>query len=165
VDALSKKLVALTTADVAHYLTNSAARAEIDRGICSAATPGVEAVVVSHSLGTVAAYSALMGKSGTAWPATRVPLFVTLGSPLAVTAVKSRLRPHAFPSGVGQWLNAMDEDDVVSLHPLTPKHFNAGKTIENDTTIDNWTDNQHGIAGYLDDEDVARRIHEALVTP
>lgn len=160
---VSKKLVALTTADVSHYLTNTPARSEIDRGVCSAATPGTEAVVVSHSLGTVVAYSCLMGKSGSAWPNVRVPLFVTLGSPLAVTAVKSRLRPHAFPAAVGHWLNAMDEDDVVSLHPLTPKHFNTGRTIENDTTIDNWTDNQHGIGGYLDDEDTARRIFEAVV--
>jgi hypothetical protein len=160
---VSKKLVALTTADVSHYMTDAAARAEIDRGVCSAVTPGIDAVVVSHSLGTVVAYSSLMGKSGTPWPGVRVPLFVTLGSPLAVTAVKSRLRPHAFPPAVGHWLNAMDEDDVVSLHPLTSKHFNTGRTIENDITIDNRTSNQHGIDGYLDDKDVARRIYEVLV--
>lgn len=162
---LSKALVALTTADVSNYLTQPATRREIDAGVASAVLPGVEAIVVSHSLGTAVAYSTLMGKSGTPWPGVRVPLFVTLGSPLAVTAVKSRLRPHTFPPMVGHWLNAMDEDDVVALHPLTAKYFNTGKTIENDTTIDNTTDNQHGIVGYLDDEDVARRIHEAVVGP
>lgn len=164
VKPVSKALVALVTADVANYLTQPATRAEIDNGVRGAVLPGIEAVVVSHSLGTVIAYSTLMSRTG-AWPGVRVPLFVTLGSPLAVTAVKSRLRPHTFPPQVGHWFNAMDEDDVVALHPLTAKHFNTGKTIENDTSVDNGTDNQHGIVGYLDDKTVAKRMFEAITAP
>jgi hypothetical protein len=164
VSPLSKALVALTTADVSNYLTQPATRREIDAGVRGAALPGMDAVIVSHSLGTVVAYSTLMGKSGTSWPGVPVPLFVTLGSPLAVNAVKSRLRPHTFPR-VGHWFNAMDEGDVVSLHPLTPNHFNTGKFIENDTTVENHTDNQHGISGYLDDRTVARKIFDALTAP
>jgi hypothetical protein len=94
-----------------------------------------------------------------------VPLFVTLGSPLAINAVQSRLTPHTFPKPVGTWFNALDTDDVVALHPLSKKHFDTGGKIENHDRVKNWTDNQHGIAGYLDDEKVARRIHEALVAP
>lgn len=163
VKPISAKLVALVTADVANYLTQPATRTHIDDGLRGALLPDVDAVVVSHSLGTVVAYSTLMSKTG-AWPGVRVPLFVTLGSPLAVNAVKSRLKPHTFPPQVGHWFNAMDEGDAVALHPLTPKHFNTGKTIENDTSVDNWTDNQHGIVGYLDDKTVARRIFEAITT-
>lgn len=159
---ISSALVSLVTADVAKYLTNDATRRKIDAGVRGAVRLDAEAVVVSHSLGTVVAYSVLMSRSGP-FPGVRVPLFVTLGSPLAINAIKSRLRPHTFPRPVGAWYNAMDEDDVVSLYPLTPKHFDTGGVIENHTAVDNWTDNQHGIAGYLDDAAVARRIHDAVI--
>ncbi len=56
----------------------------------------------------------------------------------------------------------MDPNDIVSLNALEAPHFNVPR-IHNKTDVDNWTDNQHGIGGYLDDEDVARRIHDALV--
>ena len=126
--------------------------------------PGKEAVVVSHSLGTVVAYNVLMSRSAP-FPDVKVPLFVTLGSPLAVNAVKSRVRPHTFPTPVGKWYNAMDPDDVVALYPLNKKYFNTGSTIENNEKVKNWTDNQHGIGGYLDDEKVAKRIYDALTAP
>ena len=162
VGPISARLVALVTADVAKYLTNPAIHQTINDGVLTAVKQGQEAVVVSHSLGTVVAYNVLMSRPS-AFPQVSVPLFVTLGSPLAINAIKSRLRPHTFPRPVGKWYNAMDPDDVVSLYPLTPKHFNTGGTIENHDKVKNWTDNQHSIAGYLDDEKVARRIHDALI--
>lgn len=161
---LSQALVSLVTADVSKYLTNTAIRTTIDNGVRSAVLAGKEAVVVSHSLGTVVAYNVLMSRTG-AFPGVSVPLFVTLGSPLAVNAVKSRMQPHTFPKPVGKWYNAMDPDDVVALYPLTKKHFNTGGTIENHDKVRNSTGNQHGISGYLDDPQVARRIHEAVTAP
>lgn len=161
---VSARLVALLTADVAKYLANPAIHQAINNGVLKAIKPGQEAVVVSHSLGTVVAYSVLMSRP-TPFPSVKVPLFVTLGSPLAINAIKSRLRPHTFPAPVGKWYNAMDPNDVVSLYPLTPKHFNTGKPIENHDKVKNWTDNQHSIAGYLDDAKVAKRIHAALTAP
>jgi hypothetical protein len=158
---ISAQLVALVTADVAKYLTNPAIQQTVNNGVLKAIKPGQEAVVVSHSLGTVVAYNVLMSRP-TAFPAVKVPLFVTLGSPLAVNAVKSRLRPHTFPKPAGKWFNAMDPDDVVALYPLTQKHFPTGGTIENHDKVKNWTDNQHSIAGYLDDEKVAKRIYEGI---
>lgn len=159
--AISARLVALVTKDVAKYLTNASLQRTINNGVLGAVKPGQEAVVVAHSLGTVVAYNVLMSRTK-AFPDVKVPLFVTLGSPLAINAVKSRLRPHTFPPPVGNWYNALDPDDVVSLYPLTPKHFNTGRTIENHQSVDNWTDNQHSIAGYLDDKEVAKRIYDAL---
>jgi len=164
ISPLSKALVALVTADVAKYLTNPAIQQTIDNGVRSALLSGREAVVVSHSLGTVVAYNVLMSRTG-AFPGVKVPLFVTLGSPLAVNAIKSRLRPHGFPPAVGRWYNAMDPDDVVSLYPLTKQHFDTGAKIDNHEKVDNHTDNQHGIEGYLDDKLVARRIYDALTAP
>lgn len=164
VKPISATLVALITADVAQYLTNIAIQKNINDGVLKAVKAGQEAVIVSHSLGTVVAYNVLMSRP-TAFPAVKVKLFVTLGSPLAINAVRSRLRPHSFPKSVIEWYNALDTDDVVSLYPLTKRHFDTGGKIENHDRVDNRTDNQHGIAGYLDDAKVAKRIHEALVAP
>jgi hypothetical protein len=165
VDPISKALVALVTADVAKYLSNSATSKKIDDGVRSAFLPDTEAVFVTHSLGTVVGYSVMMGRSGPA-VTVKVPLFVTLGSPLAVNAVKSRMRPHSFPKPpVTAWFNAMDPDDVVALYPLDNANFATGGAIENITDVDNFTPNQHGIAGYLEDARVAKRIHAALVAP
>ncbi|MBC7842471.1 MAG: hypothetical protein H7099_09165 [Gemmatimonadaceae bacterium] len=161
---VSTALVSLVTADVAKYLTDSGIRNSIDSGVRGAVLPDTEAVVVSHSLGTVVAYNVLMSRSGL-FPGVPVPLFVTLGSPLAVNAVKSSLRPHTFPKPVGKWYNALDPDDVVSLYALTKKHFDTGGTISNHDKVKNHTSNQHGISGYLDDPDVAKRIFDAVVAP
>lgn len=159
---ISASLVALITADVAKYLTNAAIQKQINDGVLEALEAGREAVVVSHSLGTVVAYQVLMSRP-TPFPPIKVPLFVTLGSPLAVNAVQSRIKPHSFPPPVGAWYNAMDPDDVVPLYPLTKKHFDTGGKIENKQDVDNTTDNQHGISGYLDDKDVAKRIYDAVI--
>lgn len=161
IEPVSARLVALVTADVAKYLTSPAIRQKINDGVLKGVKPGQEAVIVSHSLGTVVAYQVLMSRP-TQFPAIPVKLFVTLGSPLAITAVKSRIRPHTFPQTIAAWYNAMDKDDVVSLYPLSKKHFDTGGKIENHEEVDNWTDNQHGIAGYLDDAKVARKIYDAI---
>jgi hypothetical protein len=118
-------------------------------------------VVVGHSLGSVVSY-ALLRREGQAqgWD---VPLYVTVGAPLGVTAIKRRLRPLSHPSCVGQWFNARDSRDVVALYPLDETNFPIDPRIENKNDVANHTSNRHSIAGYLDDKDVARRIHDALV--
>jgi len=151
--------VALFTNDVYQYLYRKDLRKVMDDGVRAAFVPGSEAVIVSHSLGTVIAYNVLQDAT------LKVPLFVTLGSPLAITAVKRRLQPVAHPAAVGRWFNAMDERDVVALYPLTSDHFAVFPPVENMTTVENFTENRHGIAGYLSDKDVARRIHDALIAP
>ena len=35
-------------------------------------------------------------------------------------------------------------------------------SITNKTNVNNHTDNRHGIVGYLDDPDVAKKIYQAL---
>jgi len=78
-----------------------------------------------------------------------------------VTAIRNALRPLVFPAVVGSWLNVMDTRDVVALGPLDECHrWVSG--IENKTDVRNPTANRHGISGYLDDAEVARRIHDAL---
>lgn len=152
--------MALTTKDVYRYLHNAGIRDVIDTGVRAAMPDDDEAVVVSHSLGTVVAYNLLRREAAAAgWT---IPLFVTLGSPLGVTAIRQALRPIGHPGGVDTWFNAFDRQDIVSLYPLDGDHFPVDPAIDNHDGVDNGTSNQHGISGYLGDPTVARRIHEAL---
>ncbi|MFI2810373.1 hypothetical protein [Microbulbifer sp. JSM ZJ756] len=161
VPGASGATVALFTNDVYEYLANPGLQSVIDSGVRSAIDSSVETVVVSHSLGTVVAYS-LLRREGQSlgW---NVPLHVTLGSPLALQVIKRKLSPIGFPACVDRWFNAMDERDVVALYPLTADSFPVAPPIENKTDVRNHTKNRHGIAGYLDDEEVASQIYNALV--
>lgn len=160
VPGASKATVAWVTKDVYAYLRNPGFQSVIDKGVRAAITPGVETVVVGHSLGSVISYN-LLARDGKdlGW---KVPLYVTLGSPLAVTAIKELLAPIKHPSCTDHWFNAMDERDVVSLYALNENHFPVDPTIENKTDVDNFTNNRHGIEGYLSDKVVAKRIYDAL---
>jgi len=155
--------IAIATNDVYQYLYNIGIRDEIETGIRKAMLPDVPTVVVSHSLGTVVSYS-LLRREGKEirW---NVPLFVTVGSPLAITAIRKSLAPNKHPACVGKWFNAMDERDVVALYPLDKENFPLNPAVENKTDVRNHTENRHGIAGYLNDKEVARRIYDALVQP
>lgn len=162
VPSMSKATVAWITKDVYHYLRNPGFQNVIDNGVRQAITPGIKTVVVGHSLGSVVSYN-LLARDGAAlgW---KVPLFVTLGSPLAVRVIKELLAPIKHPVCVEHWFNAMDERDVVSLYALDEDHFPVDPSIENKTDVDNFTDNRHGIAGYLSDKVVAKRIYNALTS-
>jgi hypothetical protein len=152
--------IALATNDVYQYLRNPGLATIIDNGVRQAFDEVPEKVVVAHSLGTVVAYN-LLRREGEAH-AWKVPLFVTLGSPLAVTAIRSALRPISSPHCVGHWFNAMDSQDVVALYPLDDHYFKVDPLIENKVDVHNDTPNHHGIVSYLDDVQVAKRIYDAL---
>lgn len=169
IPSLSAATIEQVTKDVYQYLTNATVRLKIDNGVATAITPGVRTVVVGHSLGSVVAYTLLLreGRSH-GWT---VPLLVTVGSPLAVNAIRSRAPGLAGVGGnrnppcVSAWFNAMDLRDAVSLYPLDAQHFPLhppDPPIENKTDVDNPTSNRHGITGYLADTVVAKRIHDAL---
>lgn len=156
----------LATRDVYRYLTDPAVRERLETGVAEALAADRGNVVVAHSLGSVVAYNVLRHEESRGRrPA---PLFLTLGSPLGVTAIRAALRrdaPHRFPADVSRWVNAMDVRDFVALYPLTPQHFPLSRpepAISNHTEVDNHTPNRHGIDGYLDDSVVALAIHDAL---
>ncbi len=161
VPGASSTAVSLATRDVYQYLTSPGFQDEIDSGVKAAFTPGVETVVVGHSLGSVVSYR-LLRREGhdLGW---KVPLFVTLGAPLGVKMIRTALAPVKHPTCVAKWFNAMDARDIVALYPLDAGHFGVAPPIENKTDVDNPTSNRHGISGYLSDAVVAKRIHDALV--
>ncbi|WP_033263575.1 hypothetical protein [Amycolatopsis vancoresmycina] len=160
VPGTSAPSIAAFTHDVYRYLRNIGIRDRIETGVRAAFTAGEPTVVVGHSLGSVVAYN-LLCRDGEreGW---NVPLFVTLGSPLAVTAIKRQLSPVRHPACAARWFNASDPRDIVALHPLAAPYFPATPPVENKTDVENPTANRHGISGYLEDAEVARRIHNGL---
>ena len=158
--------LALFTRDVYRYLHQARLREAIESGVREAFTAEREMVVVAHSLGTIVAYRLLRQAGELAgW---KVPLFVTLGSPLGIPEVRRELADAAtlrLPRCAGAWINAVGGRDVVAPFPHDPAQFPLdppAPAIENYRGVRNRTENRHGIAGYLDDPEVARRIHAAL---
>ena len=118
------------------------------------------AVVVGHSLGTVVAYNILR----TDRRALKVPLLVSVGSPLGIRAIREQFVPLRFPSPpLGAWYNAFDTRDTIALYPLDKDNFPVTPPIENYSGVRNQTDNRHGIVGYLNNAEVAKRILDALL--
>jgi hypothetical protein len=114
-------------------------------------------VVVGHSLGSVVAYHVLHSQTEV-----QVPLFATVGSPLAISAVERRLKVRpGQPTCVNRWYNAFDRKDIVALNPLDENHFKVSRKIENNAKVCNDTDNHHSISGYLSDRNIATKISEA----
>jgi hypothetical protein len=123
------------------------------------ALKGGPAVVVAHSLGTIVTYRLLRALDAAA----DVKLYVTLGSPLGIDAVKERIKPPALqvPNGVAHWLNGADERDFVALYSvLDAATFASG--IENLPDIHNSHVDPHAILDYLSDKRTSRRIADAL---
>lgn len=143
------------TRDVYVYLTNPGVRQRIN-AIVAAELTDEPCVVVGHSLGSIVAYNVLRSHP---YPAR----YITLGSPLGTKAVKNRLQIVEMPATTSSWDNARDPHDVVALFPLDAEHFATNPAIENNNNVDNRTDNQHGIVGYLPDTWVTTSIYKALM--
>jgi hypothetical protein len=155
---MSQSAIETFMRDVYLYTTQPGVRTQIDR-IVSAALNESACVVVGHSLGSVVAYNVLRSDPR----ALKVRAYVTVGSPLAIRAIRDRLRPIGFPApAVAAWYNAYDPKDVVALYPLDVANFPVNPAVENYGRVLNGTDNRHGIIGYLDDADVAKHILDAL---
>jgi hypothetical protein len=164
---IAGKLMVGDLAQVARYLTRGEADPagrpldqRIKAVVSHALGPG-PAVVVAHSLGTVVSFEALHDYLG------EVPLWVTLGSPLAMRAVvwpKLRPAPPATPPRVRRWLNYWDRDDVVAARPILEPSFlpNADGVRPGSGRVDSdgiWV---HAAVKYLAKADVAGPVMEAL---
>jgi hypothetical protein len=123
-----------------------------------------QAVVVAHSLGTVISYELLTeDQSATCG----VPLFCTLGSPLAVAIVANYVgKRHQFPKPpIQRWVNGLHRNDFVTLGRRL-NSLNIGfEGIENDEMIVNDGEDKHDIRAYLSSPSIAAAIHSALDGP
>jgi hypothetical protein len=155
---LREKTIDLITRDVFVYLSTSGTRSAIDALVAKLVPAGEPSVVVAHSLGSVVAYNVLKNAA-----AAQVRLFVTVGSPLGIRAVRElNGLPLKFPKCVERWFNARDTRDIVALRPLDEDNFFVKPPVDNFSEVDNFTENRHSIEGYLEDPTVASHIHGAL---
>jgi hypothetical protein len=158
IPGVNSRVIDFFTRDVFVYLTFPGVRREIDK-LIDAAIGAEPCVVLAHSLGTIVAYNVLRQRTG----GFKCPRFVTVGSPLGVKAIKRSLdMPLRSPACVGNWFNAFDERDFVALVALDQRNFKVTPGIENKNDVRNFTDNRHGIEGYLADPVVAAKIVEYL---
>jgi hypothetical protein len=143
------------------YLTRQHIQTAVDDIVSPSLLKG-PTVVIAHSLGSIIAFRLLREAKEQAI----VPLLVTLGSPLGITAVKQRLQPHPLtvPSGVARWLNGSDERDYVALYSRLDRDSFA-ENIENISDLHNSRSDAHSIIDYLGDRTVAQRVHLALRAP
>lgn len=157
--------VDMFTRDVWVYLNYFTVQRPVDE-IVEAEIPTEEpCVVVSHSLGTVVCYNVLQARKSRA----NIKSWVTLGSPLGMNSVYTRLPrhysrviPRAAPKGVAAWYNARDRKDLVALYPVPADKFAGEPVVTNANHVVNKTGNRHGIEGYLADAKVAGHIAMAV---
>jgi hypothetical protein len=158
IPGVNTKAIDLFTRDVFVYLTFPG----VTRRINDLINKSIEirpCVVLAHSLGTIVAYNVLRHPIG----ALKCSRLVTVGSPLGIRAIKRYLEtPLESPRCVSNWFNAYDERDFVALLPLDRSNFDVTPPIENKKDVVNFTENRHGIAGYLSDPEVASKIVEFL---
>jgi hypothetical protein len=152
-------LLRVATHDVYSYISNETLRRRLDAGVAAALDHDGPSVVVGHSLGSVVAHSVL--RSWRPPSGHRVPLFLTLGSPLGVGVIQERLRARRFPPVVDEWVNAFDPRDTVALAPLADEDFPPGPVRNHDRVVNDGP-GHHGIEQYLADPYVARVLHAAL---
>lgn len=148
------------TRDVFLYLTIPGIRKAINDFVCSA-FDSQPTIVIAHSLGTIVAYNVL--KDNPSW---NIKKFITIGSPLGLKSIKSKLdTPLVMPRCIKNgWFNAYDERDFVSLNPLDIKYFNITPPIINKNNVNNFTENRHGIIGYLNDKEIVKVIYNELIS-
>jgi len=143
--------------DVFLYVTKKNVSGPID-AIVEAMLTKEPTLVVSHSLGTVVAYN-VVNKHRAEVPFVK---HITVGSPLGIGAVSSKLGVPQNIFGDGGWYNAYDERDIVALNPLDDTYFGTDPAIVNYNQVKNKTSNRHGIIGYLNDAKVAAQIAAAI---
>ncbi|MGS0688760.1 hypothetical protein ACVBEQ_27015 [Nakamurella sp. GG22] len=137
------------------YLSDDAMAEKIRAGFLAHLNDARPRVVIAHSLGSVVAVDALRFSSDST-----VPMLITVGSPLGMRAVQSRLRGPAgaadaavAPANVSRWLNVYDPGDPIAaaggLSRIWP--------MVEDYTVGNGK-NPHGILGYLGKQVVGRAV-------
>lgn len=157
VPGVNAEAIDLFTRDVYVYLTDAGVRKAVNAKV-AAALPNEPFAVIAHSLGSVVAYDVLHERGVDP----RCVRLVTVGCPLAIRAIRARLdQPLESPPCVRSWFNAYDDRDVVALRPLDAANFPVSPPVENKGDVVNFTDNRHGIAGYLSDPTVALKVADA----
>ncbi|CAL9350733.1 trypsin-like serine peptidase [Streptomyces sp. enrichment culture] len=149
--------IATVFRDVSRYLSEPRVREAVLDAVSATMPDRGELVFVTHSLGTVVGVDLLGRLPDTVDRA----MLVTVGSPLGMDAVSSRLLsggPHR-PGDVRTWLNAWSPADAVAIGcPLRDRGWGS----VDQPAVTNGKDRAHNIAEYLAHASVAGPIGRAL---
>ena len=128
-------------------------------------------VVISHSQGTMIAYTVLMEPE---FANHDIRLFVTLGSPLGIAEVQDFLKDHtgqtklAVPPNVKRWINVCDPLDPVALDKTIKGDFRKNaRGVEVKDELEFNPDSPrhpHSGTGYLSLASVRQPVREAVDT-
>jgi hypothetical protein len=137
---------------VRRYLCDPDIKAQVDARVEPIASDGCR-VLIGHSLGSVVAYEYLRQHPGHG-----VVLFMTLGSPLGLRMVRSRLQVG--PLDVPAWVTVRDLRDPVAcagtLQPWWPQIREADEVV-----VDNGSDT-HSVERYLSRKATGQALLRAL---
>ncbi len=152
---IARGLTELLLGDVYDFLYDDARRAEMMRSLRERLVGPGPFVVIAHSQGSMIAYQVLreMAKS-----ACKVPLFVTIGSPLGLQEVQDELarwgpgKGLPVPACVERWVNFADRLDPVAADAKLANDFSPKGFIEDTVAVGLNPDsprNPHSGTGYL----------------
>jgi len=127
-------------------------------------------LLIGHSLGSVIAYDTLWELSHQEHIHSKVDLFLTLGSPLGMNYVQSRLKGSdyenemKYPANIKRWVNVAAEGDITALDREFADDFSEMKTLG---LVDDIEDHCRGIYNFFrNDEGLnAHRSYGYLVNP
>ncbi|QFU91657.1 alpha/beta fold hydrolase [Amycolatopsis sp. YIM 10] len=155
------KLLRTAIVQVSRYLTDDDLRAAVQARVAEHLGPETR-VLIGHSLGSVVAFEAAHRLGF------RLPLLVTLGSPLGLrNVVYERIRPQppATPPQVRRWINVADRDDLVAADLDLQRRFTgAHGVLETTYTVDNGA-HPHEATFYLTKREVGGPVGETLAAP
>ncbi|MBL1100682.1 SAV_2336 N-terminal domain-related protein [Streptomyces coffeae] len=112
------------------YLNDDARRAAVRRMLGEAVAAQRPQVLIAHGMGSVIAYEALWER-----PELSVELLVTMGTPIGLDAIFSRLEPAPVdgrglrPPAVRRWVNLDGRLDPLSYRPLTARFDGVARDI------------------------------------
>jgi hypothetical protein len=161
ISPLRGRLALMVLKQAHRYIARPNIAKEIDAIVRPTLAGDEPMIIVAHSLGTVVTYKLLREFAAQGKPRD-VPLYVTLGSPLSIDAVRRGFTtPRLRPQAIRRWLNGADRKDFVALrNVLDAKTFGAGP-VENISDIDNGDDPHAGVR-YLRDPRIAQAISQAI---
>ncbi len=139
--------------DGQRFMVRQELRSRLLRELASAGAQADQAVIVSHSMGTMVAYDVLRNCP----ECPPVETLFTLGSPLGITEVQDELMASDagevdFPAAkLGQWINVYDPlDPVCGADPkLANDYRRVGAKQVVDIKESNWGSWRHSITHYL----------------
>ncbi len=154
--------IELFTRDVWYYLIRKGLRLQINAIVDAAIPKDQPCMVVSHSLGTIVAYNILMNRPSRQ----NVKAFITIGSPLGIEAIYSRIpsdtAPRRSPTDIPVWFNARDPQDIVALYEIPANFYQGAPIVANFSGVKNMSENHHGIVEYLADPTLAKALGDAF---